>query len=61
MTYSENVSAYTHVMFICELPKRERLYWYRSIKTSLINSGVFNYESLKECMSEKIKDIHGCL
>ena len=59
MTYGTNgVSAYTREMFICQLPKRERLQWYRMIKKALIYYGTYTTENIIECLSEKIKDLN---
>lgn len=59
MTYgNDGVSAYTREMFICQLPKRERLHWYRIIKRALITCGTYTMENIIECLSEKIKDLN---
>lgn len=48
-------------MFIWQLSKAEQLKYYKAIKETLIKSGSFSYENLKECMSEKVKDLKGLL
>lgn len=55
----KDVSKYTSciVLFICQLPKRERLYWYREIKKILMQDGLYTYENLKNAMENKIVDI----
>lgn len=55
----KDVSKYTSciILFICQLPKRERLYWYREIKKSLIQDGTYSYANLKNVMENKIVDL----
>lgn len=48
-------------MFIWQLNKAEQLKYYKAIKQALINFGCFSYDRLKECMSEKVKDLDGLL
>ena len=44
-------------MFICQLPKGEQLWWYKSIKAKLISEEVYSYENLRNAMESKIADI----
>ena len=44
-------------IFIWELPKRERLKYYKRIKAKLIKEGEFSYENLAGAMSNKIVDL----
>lgn len=46
-----------NVTFIWELPKKERLKYYKRIKASLIKDDAYTYTNLVECMSEKIIDL----
>ncbi len=48
-------------MFIWQLSKAEQYKYYKAIKSALINFGCFSYDRLRECMSEKIKDLQGLL
>lgn len=44
-------------LYICELPKNEKLKYYKQIKKSLIEKGFFNLENLENAMNSKIIDL----
>lgn len=44
-------------IFIWELPKTERLTYYKRIKAKLIEENEFSYENLADAMSNKIVDL----
>ncbi len=49
------------MMFICQLPKKEKLEYYKRIKKALLENEVFSYENLVEAMNSKVKDLDGLL
>ena len=59
MVYVPHVRYEESMMFICELPKREQLMYYKAIKKALVELGCFSYANIKECMTEKVKDLDG--
>lgn len=44
-------------IFIWELPKRERLKYYKRIKDYLVNEDAYSYANLVEAMNGKIVDL----
>ena len=44
-------------IFIWELPKTEKLKYYKRIKNALVTENEYTYEKLVECMSSKIVDL----
>lgn len=46
-----------NVSYVCELPKKEKLKYYKRIKKSLIEKGFFSLENLENAMNSKIIDL----
>lgn len=44
-------------MYICQLDKKEKLWWYKAIKAKLIADGVYSYENIRLAMNSKVKDL----
>lgn len=48
-------------LFICQLSKTERFWYYKAIKRTLLANDCYTFENLAEAMNSKVKDLDGLL